>query len=48
MKFHTQTFQTPPNILKEREGGGMKVKRGGREGSLVDLGEKRMEIADEL
>ena len=25
-----QTFQTPPNILKEGEGGGMKVKRGGR------------------
>ena len=40
-----QTFQTPPNILKEGEGGGMKVKRGGK-GSLVGLGEKRMEIAE--
>ena len=41
-------FQTPPNILKEGEGDNMKMNRkgGGVGESLVELGEKRMRIAD--
>ena len=30
MQFHTRPFKTPPNILKEGEGDGMKDQKGGK------------------
>ena len=47
MQFHTKPFRLHQTFLKKGEGGGMRMKReGGMEGSLVELGEKRMRIAD--
>ena len=46
MQFPTKTFQAPPNILKEGEGGGMRMEREGEEGEVWWSWEKRVRIAD--